>query len=48
MKEAGTEIEINGIENLQGIRSCFQYLRVFPNTTIMLHESAIIGISLIS
>ncbi len=48
MNDAGTETVINGIENFQGIRLFFEYLKEFPRTTIILHESAIIGISLMS
>ena len=40
MNDAGTETVINGIENFQGIRLFFQYLKEFPRTTIILHESA--------
>ena len=46
IKDAGTESIISGIENRHGIKSWSWYLKQFPKTTTMLHESAMIGIYL--
>ena len=46
MNDAGTETNMSGIENRHGIKPCNWYRKQFPRTTMMLQESAMIGICL--